>query len=105
MRAFVQYVVETVDKHSQIGNTYCLKYTHDNQFYPRPVLALGYCRCLRLCVRVSVCLFVCQSLACPRDNSGPVQARIAKFGPKCKRPWLRSLLFYGLIYLDLQGQL
>ena len=25
---------------------------------------------------------VCQSLACPRDNSGSVQARITKFGPK-----------------------
>ena len=25
---------------------------------------------------------VCQSLACPRDNSGPVQARITRFGPK-----------------------
>ena len=40
--------------------------------YPRPVLAFGYCRCLRLCV--CVCLSVCQSLACPCDNSGPVQA-------------------------------
>ena len=34
----------------------------------------------------SVCLCdyqsVCQSLACPRDNSGPVQARITKFGPR-----------------------
>ena len=50
-------------------------------FYPRPVLAFGYCRCLRLCVCVclSVCLSVCQSRVCPRDNSSPVQARIAKF--------------------------
>ena len=55
-------------------------------FYPRPVLAFGYCHRLRLCVCVSVCVCVCQSvrqsLACPSDNSGPVQARIAKFGPK-----------------------
>ena len=50
-------------------------------FYPRPVFAFGYCRCLRLCV----CVSVCQSLACPRDNSGPVQARIAKFGPKMQK--------------------
>ena len=54
-------------------------------FYPRPVLAFGYCRCLRLCVCVCVCPYVCQSLACPRDNSGPVQARIAKFGPKMQK--------------------
>ena len=25
---------------------------------------------------------VCVSIACPRDNSGPVQARITKLGPK-----------------------
>ena len=48
------------------------------RFYPRPVLAFGYCRCLRLCV--CVCLSVCQSRVCPRDNSSPVQARITKFG-------------------------
>ena len=47
-------------------------------FYPRPVLAFGYCRCLRLCV--CVCLYVCQSRVCQRDNSSPVQARIIKFG-------------------------
>ena len=53
-------------------------------FYPRPVLAFGYCHGLRLCVCLSVCVCesVCQSLACPRDNLGPVQARITKFGPK-----------------------
>ena len=58
-------------------------------YYPRPVLAFGYCRCLRLCVCVcvclSVCLSVCQSLACPCDNSGPVEARIAKFWPKMQK--------------------
>ena len=55
-------------------------------FYPRPVLAFGYCRCLRLCVCVSVCscvrVCVCQSRACPHDNSPLVQARITKFGTK-----------------------
>ena len=57
-------------------------------FYPRPVLAFEYC-CLRLCVClcvcVSVCLSVCESLACLCDNSGPVQARIIKFGPKMQK--------------------
>ena len=48
-------------------------------YYPRPVLAFGYCRCLRLSVCVSV--RVRQPLACPRDNLWPVSARITKFGP------------------------
>ena len=66
-------------------------------FYPRPVLAFGYCRCLRLCVCVcvSVCLSVCQSLACPCDNSGPVQARIAKFGPKMQKTLVKVPIVLG----------
>ena len=62
-------------------------------FYPRPVLAFGYCRCLRLCV--CVCLSVCQSLACPRDNSGPDQARIAKFGPKMQKTLVKVPIVLG----------
>ena len=61
--------------------------------YPRPVLAFGYCRCLRLCV--CVCLSVCQSLACPRDNSGPVQARIAKFVPKMQKTLVKVPIVLG----------
>ena len=38
-----------------------------------------------VCVCLSVCLSVCQSLACPHDNSGPIQARITKFGPKMQK--------------------
>ena len=64
-------------------------------FYPRPVLAFGYCRCLRLCVCLSVCLSVCQSLACPRDNSGPIQARIAKFGPKMQKTLVKVPIVLG----------
>ena len=73
-----------------------MEYLH---FYPRPVLAFGYCRCLRLCVCVcvclSVCLSVCQSLACPGDNSGPVQARIAKFGPKMQKTLVKVPIVLG----------
>ena len=66
-------------------------------------MAFGYCRCLRLCVCVCVCLSVClsvcpsvcQSLACPRDNSGPVQARIAKFGPKMQKTLVKVPLVLG----------
>ena len=49
-------------------------------FYPRPVLAFGYCHRLCLCVCPCVCVCVYQSLACPHDNSSAVHARITKFG-------------------------
>ena len=49
-------------------------------FYPRPVLASGYCRCLRLSVSPSVRPSA-RHQVCPRDNSLPIQARITKFGP------------------------
>ena len=54
-----------------------------NVFYPRPVLAFGYCRCLRVCVCVRVS--VRQSSACPCNNSSTVQARITKFGPEMEK--------------------
>ena len=58
-----------------------------------------------LSVYLSVCLCVYQSLACPHDNSSAVQARITKFENRCKKPWLRCLLFWGVINLELQGQI
>ena len=77
----------------------CNVFSSRSIFYPRPVLAFGYCRCLRLCVCVcvclSVCLSVCQSLACPDDNSGPVQARIAKFGPKMQKTLVKVPIVLG----------
>ena len=47
------------------------------QFWPTGIVVA--------CVCVCVCLSVCQSLACPRNISGPVQARITKFGPKMQK--------------------
>ena len=61
-------------------------------FYPRPVLAFGYCRCLR----VSVCLCVRQSWACPSDNSSTVQARITKFGSEKQNTLVKiPIVFWG----------
>ena len=40
---------------------------------------------------------------CPRDNSSLVQARATKFGPEVLNTLLRSLLFWGLIELDLSN--
>ena len=60
------------------------------RFYPRPVLAFGYCRCLRVCVCVR------QSWACPSDNSSTVQARIIKFGPEKQNTLVKiPIVFWG----------
>ena len=69
----------------------CLNFNH---FYPRPVLAFGYCHCLRLCVCVSVCLCVNQLLvrAITRD---PFKLGSPNLDQRCKRPWLRSLFILG----------
>ena len=53
-------------------------------------LAFGYCRCLRLWVDPSVC----QSRACPRDNSWPVQARLNNFGPNVQNTLMKDLIVF-----------
>ena len=59
----------------------CYWFITRGQFWPSGIVIA----CVCVCVRVCVCQSVCQSLACPRDNLGPVQARIAKFGPKMQK--------------------
>ena len=66
-----------------------MKFQMKSIFYPRPVLASGYCRCLCLCV----CVY--QSLACPHDNSSPVQARITKFGPEKQSTLVKIRIVLG----------
>ena len=78
--------------------------TTDNTFYPRPVLAFGYCRCLRLSVCPSV--RVCGNHLLVRAiTRHPFKLGSPNLDHRCKRPWLRSLLFWGVIDLDLQGQI
>ena len=73
-------------------------------FYPRPVLAFGYCRCLRL--SVCVCVRPCVNHELVRAiTHDPFQLGSPNLGHRCKRPWLRSLLFWGVIDLVLQGQI
>ena len=83
---------------------------NDNSFYPRPVLAFGYCRCLRLCVCVCVCVCLSVCLCVNHLLVRTITRDLFKLGSpnldqRCKRPWLRSLLFWGAIDLDLQGQI
>ena len=70
-------------------NSRKISVVRDIHFYPRPVLASGYCRCLCLCV----CVY--QSLACPHNNSSPVQARITKFGPEKQSTLVRIPIVLG----------
>ena len=67
----------------------------DGDFYPRPVLAFGYCRCLRLSVCVSVCVCVRQPRACPRHKSPRVQARTTKFGQKVQNNLVKVPVVLG----------
>ena len=76
----------------------------DSQFYPRPVLAFGYCRCLRMCVCVCVCLSVNHQLVRAITHQ-PFKLESPNLDQRCKRHWLRSLLFFGTIDLELQGQI
>ena len=62
-----------------------------DHFYPRPVLAFGYCHRLRLWV----CVCVYQSRACPHDNSSPIQAQITKFGPEMQNTLVWVPIVFG----------
>ena len=68
--------------------------------YLRPVLAFGYCRCLRLCVGPCVN----HEVVCVRTHD-PFQLGSPNFDHRCKRTWLRSLLFWEVIDYDLQGKI
>ena len=75
-------------------------------FYPRPVLAFGYCHRLRLWVCVSVCVCVCSNHELVRTiTHRPFKLGSPNLDQRCKTPWFGSLLFLGMIDLDLQGQI
>ena len=79
---------------------------HNMSFYPRPVLAFGYCRWLRLCVCVSLCLCVCINHGLVHTiTHHSFKLESPNLEQRCKRPWLRSLRVLGVIDLDLQGQI
>ena len=47
-----------------------------------------------VCVSVCVCMCVYQSLACPRDDLGPVESSITKFGSKMQNTLVKvSIVF------------
>ena len=66
-------------------------------------MAFGYCRCLRLSVRPSVRPSVTKFVRAITHY--PFKLGSPNLDQRCKRPWLRSLLFCGAIDCDLQGQI
>ena len=66
-------------------------------FYPRPVLAFGYCRCLRLSVCPSVRPCVNHEFVRAITHH-PFKLGSPNLDHRCKRPWLRSLLFLGVTF-------
>ena len=65
--------------------------TFSNAFYyPRPVLAFGYCRWLRLSVCVCGKHLLVRAITCHA-----FKLESPNLDNKSKTPWLRSLLFWG----------
>ena len=67
-------------------------------YYLRPVLAFGYCRCLCVCVSVN------HKLVHVIINQ-PLKLESPNLDQRCKRPWLRSLLFLGQLTLNFKVKL
>ena len=64
------------------------------------VLSLPACVCVCLCVCVSVNHELVRAII-----HQPFKLGSLNLNQRCKRPWLRALLFSGAIDLDLQGQI
>ena len=56
-----------------------------------------------LSLPVSVCVY--QSLACPHDNSSPVQARITTFGPEKQNTLFKNPIVFFVLFFFGGGQL
>ena len=61
------------------------------QFWPSGIVIA----CVCVSVRVSECLCVYQSLACPHDNSSAVKAKITKLGSEMQNTLLKMPIIFG----------
>ena len=93
---------ETTHSGVDINNTHLSLINPLN--FPRQVLALRYCRCLRRCV--SLCVSLCVDYLLVRAiTQNPFKLRSSNLDQMCKTIWWRSLSFCGAIDLDLLGQI
>ena len=81
--------------------------TFSNAFLPEArfglrVLSSPASVCVCVCVCVNLCVNHLLVHVITRD---PFKLGLPNLDQRCKRPWLRSLLFWGVIDLDLQGQI
>ena len=77
---------------------YLLSFFTRGQFWPSGIVVACVCLC--------VCPYVCVNPLLVRAiTHHPFKLGSPNLDHRCKRPWLRSLLFWGVIDLDLQGQI
>ena len=72
------------------------------QFWPSGIVIACVCVCVCVCMGVSLCvnhLLVRAIIRYPFKLGSP------NLDQRCKRHWLRSVLFWGAIDLDLKGQI
>ena len=94
--------IDTCNLYSLLIFTAVIGRSSANSFYPRPVLAFGYCRCLRL----SVCVRPCVIHKLVRViTHHPFQLGSPNLDQRCKRPWLRSLIFVGRLIVTFKVKL
>ena len=70
------------------------------QFWPSGIVVA--CVCLSVCVSLCVCI---NNVLVRAITHHPFKLGSPNLDHRCKRRWLRSLLFCGAIGLDLQGQI
>ena len=70
------------------------------QFWPSGIVVACVCLCVRPSVRVCGNHLLVRAI-----TRHPFKLGSPNLDHRCKRPWLRSLLFWGVIDLDLQGQI
>ena len=70
------------------------------QFWPSAIVVACMCVCMCVCVRVSVNHEFFRTL-----THQPFKLGSSNLDQRCKRSWLRALLFCGMIDCDLQGQI